>query len=65
MSKMISVNYEYIINCDKLIEVDDDFDVDDYDNYHEIDLPNDEVIITINKKNYDCKFVGISSVIEV
>jgi hypothetical protein len=64
--KKVTIYYDYIINCSAEIEVDDDFDVDDEDQYDEVegDLPDDKIDITINGIKYDCDYVGISSITE-
>lgn len=64
MSKKISVDYEYIINCSSEVEVDDDFDVDDETTYDYIVLPDRKIEIKIDGEYYDCDFVGISDVSE-
>ncbi len=64
MSKKISVDYEYIINCSSEVEVDDDFDVDDETIYDQIELPDRKIEIKIDGEYYDCDFVGISYVSE-
>jgi len=67
MIKKVWVNYEYIINCCDLVEIeieddDEDFDIDDEACYDYIDLPDNKIEITINGETWDCDFVGISCV---
>ena len=64
MSKKIIVDYEYIINYSSEVEVDDDFDVDDETMYDYIELPEREIEIKIDGEEFDCDFLGISSVSE-
>ena len=64
MSKKIWVSYEYIINCSDLVEVEDDFDVDDETEYDNIELPENIIDIKINGEGWDCDFFGISQVRE-
>lgn len=64
MSKKVWVSYEYIINCSDLVEVEDDFDVDDESEYDNIELPENIIDIKINGEGWDCDFFGISQVRE-
>jgi hypothetical protein len=64
MSKKVLVHYDYIINCSDEVEVDDDFDINDEDEYDNIDLPDHIIEIKINGEDWDYEFLGVTSVTE-
>jgi len=64
MSKKVWVHYDYIINCSDEVEVKDDFDINDEDEYDNIDLPDHKIDFKIDGEECDYDFLGITYVSE-